>query len=265
MPAPRSLGPRRPPGDLGTDLEGLPQPPISGEPSVRHRPLSPKPLLSAPMKNEDSHCQEGLASLVLDPLIPLGELDRDIFKRSHLAVHAHVPPGSFPRAPRPLPPALEPSCPACELPCRPQEDHAGKEERPLQGQGAGAGAAAQHTGAPGPGCSGDGAPSPHAPARGLPSRGPCPVLRPLEVQEVKLRRPGVMTPGVASMEQVGDRLPAAGVRSWPQPWHCGSTASQPLQGLPVCLGLACPCPCIWLRTQASQACGAPAQLLSCVP
>uniref|UniRef100_A0A8C5LC48 Kinase non-catalytic C-lobe domain-containing protein 1 n=1 Tax=Jaculus jaculus TaxID=51337 RepID=A0A8C5LC48_JACJA len=91
--APRS-GHKKLPGDLNAGLEilhapeGLPQPPASGDPeqeaSQGPRSATPKPLLSVPMRNGESPRQEGLASLVLDARCPLGELDRDVFKRSRL-------------------------------------------------------------------------------------------------------------------------------------------------------------------------------------
>uniref|UniRef100_G1U4G0 Kinase non-catalytic C-lobe domain containing 1 n=1 Tax=Oryctolagus cuniculus TaxID=9986 RepID=G1U4G0_RABIT len=158
VPVPRSVGPRRPPGDLGTDLEGLPQPPISGEPSLRHRPLPPKPLPSAPMKNGDSHCQEGLASLVLGPLSPLGELDRDLLKRSHLQ-RTHTSPRLLPEGPE-----ATASGPGAQLP-PPASSPAGPRKAVLDGRnGLSRGKELeqepqpQHTGAPGPGFSGDGGP-----------------------------------------------------------------------------------------------------------
>ncbi|XP_055464805.1 kinase non-catalytic C-lobe domain-containing protein 1 [Psammomys obesus] len=93
-PAPRNVGPKKMPGDLSTDPEalssprGLLQPPASRdaeqEASQGPRAPSPKPLLSAPMRNGESPGQEGLATLVLDARCPLGELDRDILRRSRL-------------------------------------------------------------------------------------------------------------------------------------------------------------------------------------
>uniref|UniRef100_A0A8C2VEZ2 Kinase non-catalytic C-lobe domain containing 1 n=1 Tax=Chinchilla lanigera TaxID=34839 RepID=A0A8C2VEZ2_CHILA len=92
--APRSVGPKRPPGDLCADPEALstpegqPQPPAPRDPereaSRGPRPPPTKPLLSAPMKNGESPSREGLASLVLDTTSLLGEPDRDILKRSRL-------------------------------------------------------------------------------------------------------------------------------------------------------------------------------------
>lgn len=82
------------PGDLSTDPEALSsprdllQPPASRdaeqEAGQGPRAPSPKPLLSAPMRNGESPGQEGLANLVLDARCPLGELDRDILRRSRL-------------------------------------------------------------------------------------------------------------------------------------------------------------------------------------
>ncbi|GAB1292845.1 Kinase non-catalytic C-lobe domain-containing protein 1 [Apodemus speciosus] len=93
-PAPRNVGPKKMPGDLSTDPEalslskGLLQPPASRdaeqEAGQRPRAPSPKPLLSAPMRNGENPGQEGLANLVLDAKCPLGELDRDILRRSRL-------------------------------------------------------------------------------------------------------------------------------------------------------------------------------------
>lgn len=82
------------PGDLSTDPEalssprGLLQPPASkdAEQEASHHPRapSPNPLLSVPMRNGERPEQEGLANLVLDARCPLGELDRDILRRSRL-------------------------------------------------------------------------------------------------------------------------------------------------------------------------------------
>ncbi|KAM6182988.1 kinase non-catalytic C-lobe domain-containing protein 1 [Erethizon dorsatum] len=92
--APRSVGPKRPPGDHCADPEALStpksqsQPPAPRDPeqeaSRGPRPPPTKPLLSAPMKNGESPSQEGLASLVLETTSLLGEPDRDILKRSRL-------------------------------------------------------------------------------------------------------------------------------------------------------------------------------------
>uniref|UniRef100_A0A8C6I5E3 Kinase non-catalytic C-lobe domain (KIND) containing 1 n=1 Tax=Mus spicilegus TaxID=10103 RepID=A0A8C6I5E3_MUSSI len=93
-PAPRNVGPKKMPGDLSTDPEalfpskGLLQPPASRdaeqEAGQRPRAPSPKPLLSAPVRNGENPGQEGLADLVLDARCPLGELDRDNLRRSRL-------------------------------------------------------------------------------------------------------------------------------------------------------------------------------------
>uniref|UniRef100_A0A8C2MMT6 Kinase non-catalytic C-lobe domain (KIND) containing 1 n=1 Tax=Cricetulus griseus TaxID=10029 RepID=A0A8C2MMT6_CRIGR len=93
-PTPRNVGPKKMPGDLSTDPEALSsprdllQPPASRdaeqEAGQGPRAPSPKPLLSAPMRNGESPGQEGLANLVLDARCPLGELDRDILRRSRL-------------------------------------------------------------------------------------------------------------------------------------------------------------------------------------
>ncbi|XP_036295163.1 kinase non-catalytic C-lobe domain-containing protein 1 isoform X2 [Pipistrellus kuhlii] len=66
--APRSVGPKRQPGDHGADPEapwGRPQ-----TPACDPRILSSKLLLSPPAKNGESHLGEGLASLVLDAPSP---------------------------------------------------------------------------------------------------------------------------------------------------------------------------------------------------
>uniref|UniRef100_A0A2K6GFK0 Kinase non-catalytic C-lobe domain-containing protein 1 n=1 Tax=Propithecus coquereli TaxID=379532 RepID=A0A2K6GFK0_PROCO len=85
-PAPRSAGPRRPPGDRGADPEPLPQrrPPAGPEPETSPRPSPPKPLLFPSMRNGEGHTRGGLASLFLDTRGPLGELDRDLLKRGRL-------------------------------------------------------------------------------------------------------------------------------------------------------------------------------------
>ncbi|KAL1787916.1 very KIND isoform X2 [Sigmodon hispidus] len=93
-PAPRNVGPKKVPGDLSSDPEALSsprgplQPPASKnaeqEAGQCPRAPSPKPLLSAPMRNGESPGQEGLANLVLGARCPLGELDRDILRRSRL-------------------------------------------------------------------------------------------------------------------------------------------------------------------------------------
>ncbi|XP_069316291.1 kinase non-catalytic C-lobe domain-containing protein 1 [Eulemur rufifrons] len=85
-PAPRSAGPRRPPGDRGTDPEPPPQrrPPAGPEPETSPRPSPPKPLLSSSMRNGEGHTRGGLAGLFLDTRGPLGELDRDLVRRGRL-------------------------------------------------------------------------------------------------------------------------------------------------------------------------------------
>ncbi|XP_051695375.1 kinase non-catalytic C-lobe domain-containing protein 1 isoform X1 [Oryctolagus cuniculus] len=203
VPVPRSVGPRRPPGDLGTDLEGLPQPPISGEPSLRHRPLPPKPLPSAPMKNGDSHCQEGLASLVLGPLSPLGELDRDLLKRSHLQ-RTHTSPRLLPEGPE-----ATASGPGAQLP-PPASSPAGPRKAVLDGRnGLSRGKELeqepqpQHTGAPGPGFSGDGGPKSSRSSQGPAEQRslPCPEATQGAGSEAETPMAGEETPGVASPEQ----------------------------------------------------------------
>ncbi|XP_048190616.1 kinase non-catalytic C-lobe domain-containing protein 1 [Perognathus longimembris pacificus] len=89
-----ATGPKRPSGDFSTDpealstQESLPQPSASGdkegEADRGSRPSPMKTLLSVPMKNGESLGQEELASLVLDARCSLGELDRDVLKRSQL-------------------------------------------------------------------------------------------------------------------------------------------------------------------------------------
>ncbi|XP_008821388.1 kinase non-catalytic C-lobe domain-containing protein 1 isoform X2 [Nannospalax galili] len=93
-PAPRNIGPKKIPGDLSTDPEAPPTPEsllqslASGDAEQESgwgsKPLPSKPLLSTPMRNGESPGQEGLTNLVLDARCPLGELDRDILKRSRL-------------------------------------------------------------------------------------------------------------------------------------------------------------------------------------
>ncbi|XP_013203384.1 kinase non-catalytic C-lobe domain-containing protein 1 isoform X2 [Microtus ochrogaster] len=101
-PAPRNVGPKKMPGELSTDPEALSssrglQPSASREEEVGQGPRapSPKPLLSAPMRNGESPGQEGLANLVLDARCPLGELDKDILRRSRLKKAQ-----TFPRLPQ---------------------------------------------------------------------------------------------------------------------------------------------------------------------
>uniref|UniRef100_A0A8C0NHA2 KIND domain-containing protein n=1 Tax=Canis lupus familiaris TaxID=9615 RepID=A0A8C0NHA2_CANLF len=73
-PAAGSLGPRKPPGGRAADPEGLPPRPAR----EAHGPPEPpaKPLLSAPVRNG-----ERLASLILDPQRPLGDLDRSRLRK----------------------------------------------------------------------------------------------------------------------------------------------------------------------------------------
>ncbi|XP_077733222.1 kinase non-catalytic C-lobe domain-containing protein 1 isoform X1 [Canis aureus] len=73
-PAAGSLGPRKPPGSRAADPEGLPPRPAR----EAHGPPEPpaKPLLSAPVRNG-----ERLASLILDPQRPLGDLDRSRLRK----------------------------------------------------------------------------------------------------------------------------------------------------------------------------------------
>ncbi|KAM7073436.1 kinase non-catalytic C-lobe domain-containing protein 1 isoform 1-T1 [Molossus nigricans] len=69
--APRSMGPKRQPGDHGADPEAPPGP--QGRPptpACDPRTLPSKPLLSPPVKNGESHSGEGLASLILDAQRP---------------------------------------------------------------------------------------------------------------------------------------------------------------------------------------------------
>ncbi|XP_016061853.1 PREDICTED: protein very KIND [Miniopterus natalensis] len=69
--APRSVGPKRQPGDHGADLEALPAPQGRPKtPACDPRTLLSKPLLSPPVKNGESHSREGLASLFLDTQRP---------------------------------------------------------------------------------------------------------------------------------------------------------------------------------------------------
>uniref|UniRef100_H0XPP0 Kinase non-catalytic C-lobe domain-containing protein 1 n=1 Tax=Otolemur garnettii TaxID=30611 RepID=H0XPP0_OTOGA len=82
-PAPRSTGPRRPPGDRSTDSEPLSPTPAGPEPETSPQPSTPTPLPHTSVRNSDSHTQEGLASLCLDTGGPLDELDSDL-RRGHL-------------------------------------------------------------------------------------------------------------------------------------------------------------------------------------
>lgn len=69
--APRSVGPKRPPGDHGADPEAPPAPQGRPQaPACDPRTLSSKLLLSPPAKNGESRIGEGLASLVLDAQRP---------------------------------------------------------------------------------------------------------------------------------------------------------------------------------------------------
>ncbi|XP_074239243.1 kinase non-catalytic C-lobe domain-containing protein 1 isoform X3 [Saimiri boliviensis] len=92
--APGNAGPRRPPGDPGTDPVVLPAPGGRCPPSAPEGPeseasqgprVSPtKALLSSSMRNGESYGREELAGLVLDAECPAGELDRDALRRSRL-------------------------------------------------------------------------------------------------------------------------------------------------------------------------------------
>lgn len=69
--APRSMGPKRQPGDHGADPEAPPGPLGRPQtPACDPRTLPCKPLLSPPVKNGESHSREGLASLILDAQRP---------------------------------------------------------------------------------------------------------------------------------------------------------------------------------------------------
>uniref|UniRef100_A0A2K5S3L7 Kinase non-catalytic C-lobe domain containing 1 n=1 Tax=Cebus imitator TaxID=2715852 RepID=A0A2K5S3L7_CEBIM len=83
--APGNAGPRRPPGDPGTDPVVLPAPGGPESEASQGPRVSPtKALLSSPMRNGESHGQEELAGLVLDAECPVGEPDRDALRRSRL-------------------------------------------------------------------------------------------------------------------------------------------------------------------------------------
>uniref|UniRef100_A0A8C9E5E0 KIND domain-containing protein n=1 Tax=Phocoena sinus TaxID=42100 RepID=A0A8C9E5E0_PHOSS len=92
--APKSVGPKRQPGDLSADPAALPalegQPPSPAGESLEHPGTPPsKALLSAPVKNRESPGQEGLAPerlacLLLDAQRPLGDPDRGFLERSRL-------------------------------------------------------------------------------------------------------------------------------------------------------------------------------------
>lgn len=92
--APKSVGPKRQPGDCSADPAALPalegQPPSPAGESLEHPGTPPsKALLSAPVKNGESPGQEGLvperlACLLLDAQRPLGDPDRGFLERSRL-------------------------------------------------------------------------------------------------------------------------------------------------------------------------------------
>ncbi|KAB1270813.1 Kinase non-catalytic C-lobe domain-containing protein 1 [Camelus dromedarius] len=92
--APRTVGPKRQPGDHSSDPEALPAPEGLPQTPARESPERPgtppsKPLLSTPVRNGECPGQEGLAPerlacLVLDAQRPLGDLDRGFLERSHL-------------------------------------------------------------------------------------------------------------------------------------------------------------------------------------
>ncbi|XP_022424093.1 kinase non-catalytic C-lobe domain-containing protein 1 isoform X2 [Delphinapterus leucas] len=92
--APKSVGPKRQPGDRSADPAALPalegQPPSPAGESLEHPGTPPsKALLSAPAKNGESPGQEGLAPerlacLLLDAQRPLGDPDRGFLERSRL-------------------------------------------------------------------------------------------------------------------------------------------------------------------------------------
>ncbi|XP_072828273.1 kinase non-catalytic C-lobe domain-containing protein 1 isoform X5 [Vicugna pacos] len=92
--APRTVGPKRQPGDHSSDPEALPAPEGLPQTPARENPERPgtppsKPLLSTPVRNGECPGQEGLAPerlacLVLDTQRPLGDLDGGFLERSHL-------------------------------------------------------------------------------------------------------------------------------------------------------------------------------------
>uniref|UniRef100_A0A2K6TEV9 Kinase non-catalytic C-lobe domain containing 1 n=1 Tax=Saimiri boliviensis boliviensis TaxID=39432 RepID=A0A2K6TEV9_SAIBB len=83
--APGNAGPRRPPGDPGTDPVVLPAPGGPESEASQGPRVSPtKALLSSSMRNGESYGREELAGLVLDAECPAGELDRDALRRSRL-------------------------------------------------------------------------------------------------------------------------------------------------------------------------------------
>ncbi|XP_045047589.2 kinase non-catalytic C-lobe domain-containing protein 1 isoform X2 [Desmodus rotundus] len=70
-PAPRSVGPKRQPGDHSAGLEAPLTPQGQSQtPTCDSRALPSKPPLSPPVKNGESHSQEALASLLLDTQCP---------------------------------------------------------------------------------------------------------------------------------------------------------------------------------------------------
>eukprot|EP00069_Balaena_mysticetus_P016477 bmy_09751T0 len=92
--APKSVGPKRQPGDRSADPAALPalesRPPSPAGEGLEHPGTPPsKALLSAPVKNGESLGQEGLvperlACLLLDAQRPLGDPDRGFLERSRL-------------------------------------------------------------------------------------------------------------------------------------------------------------------------------------
>ncbi|XP_057387587.1 kinase non-catalytic C-lobe domain-containing protein 1 isoform X3 [Balaenoptera acutorostrata] len=92
--APKSVGPRRQPGDCSVDPAALPalesRPPSPAGEGLEHPGTPPsKAPLSAPVKNGESPGQEGLvperlACLLLDAQRPLGDPDRGFLERSRL-------------------------------------------------------------------------------------------------------------------------------------------------------------------------------------
>ncbi|XP_061038658.1 kinase non-catalytic C-lobe domain-containing protein 1 [Eubalaena glacialis] len=92
--APKSVGPKRQPGDRSADPAALPalesRPPSPAGEGLEHPGTPPsKALLSAPVKNGESPGQEGLvperlACLLLDAQRPLGDPDRGFLERSRL-------------------------------------------------------------------------------------------------------------------------------------------------------------------------------------
>ncbi|KAM9051973.1 kinase non-catalytic C-lobe domain-containing protein 1 isoform 4-T4 [Megaptera novaeangliae] len=92
--APKSVGPKRQPGDRSADPAALPalesRPPSPAGEGLEHPGTPPsKALLSAPVKNGESPGHEGLvperlACLLLDAQRPLGDPDRGFLERSRL-------------------------------------------------------------------------------------------------------------------------------------------------------------------------------------